>query len=62
VLLILLLLAGALVAASLSFATLRWRGLALGSGVVLIAAAALAIAARRGLIPGSRPRPWRGGA
>jgi hypothetical protein len=61
-LLILLLLGGAVAALGLSFTTLRWRGFAVGSGVVLLTAAALAIAARRGLIPGSRPRPWKGGA
>jgi len=62
VLLIVLLLGAAVFALGLSFTPLRWRGLAVGSGVVLLTAAALAIAARRGLLPGSRPRPWRGGA
>jgi hypothetical protein len=62
VLLIVLLLGGAVLALGLSFSALRRRGLALGSGVVLLSAAALAIAARRGLLPGSRPRPWKGAA
>jgi hypothetical protein len=61
-LLIVLLLAGAAVAIGLSFHSLRWRGFAVASGIVLLTAAALAIAARRGVIPGSRPRPWRSGA